>query len=103
MTMTPRPSLRLLLMLCAVLIGWAGASGAGAATTTSLSVDIGWNGAYRFGRWAPVYVTASDARPRNVLVELYVPHDQMHAMKIHQVVTIGPTPTTFALYAPLGG
>jgi len=26
----------------------------------SLRVDVGWNGAFRAARWAPVYITAAD-------------------------------------------
>jgi hypothetical protein len=67
---------------------------------TSLTVDLGWGSSYRLGRWAPVFVTASDDRTRAVMIEVYVPHDQIHGMVIRQFVTIGPTPSTFPLYAP---
>ncbi|HEY7090424.1 MAG TPA: hypothetical protein VH518_20170, partial [Tepidisphaeraceae bacterium] len=73
-----------------------------AASSTKLDVEIGWNGSYRYMHWSPVFITAADFKPRNVILQLYVPHDSMQSMKIDQLVTIGPTPTTFVLYAPLG-
>lgn len=83
----------ILLLLCGV------GSSAPAAT---LNVEVGWGGAYRPGRWTPIFITAADARPRAVQMEVYVPHDDIQAMVIHQTVTISPTPTTIALYLPLG-
>jgi hypothetical protein len=73
------------------------------ATAATLDVQLGWEGAYRHMRWSPVFVTASDPKPRNVIIELYAPHDSIQSMTIRQMLTIGPMPTTVALYAPLTG
>src|SRR5687768_10831572 len=66
-----------------------------------IDVSIGWQGAYRGGRWTPIYVTATDNKPRQVILELYAPADQNYAMKVRQSFPIGPTPVTRALYVPL--
>ena len=42
----------------------------GASPETQLDVTVCWNGAYRPGRWTPVYVSASDAKPRQVICEI---------------------------------
>src|SRR5688572_2564035 len=70
----------------------------------SLQVDIGWNGAFRPGRWAPVYITAADdnALPaRNVIIEITAPHDKTFALRILNPATIRPDPTTILVYVPL--
>ncbi len=72
------------------------------SAATFLDVQVGWNGAYRGGRWGPLFVTTSDPTPRNALIELHSPHDQICSMSVRQVVAIGPTPATFAVFAPLG-
>ena len=69
-----------------------------------LRVDIGWNGAFRAGRWAPVYITAADdtALPaRNVIIEIIAPHDKTFSLRILNPATIRPDPTTILLYVPL--
>src|SRR6266705_742378 len=35
-------------------------SATAAMAKVDLKVDVGWNGAFRAGRWAPVYITAAD-------------------------------------------
>jgi len=75
-----------------------------AIARVDLKVDIGWNGAYRAGRWAPVYLTIADdtAQPaRNVLIEIVAPHDKTFALRIHTTATIRPEPTTILVYVPL--
>jgi hypothetical protein len=70
----------------------------------SLQVDIGWNGGFRPGRWAPVYITAADdnALPaRNVIIEITAPHDKTFALRILNPATIRPDPTTILVYVPL--
>src|SRR5258707_4310727 len=71
-----------------------------AGADTSLSVDIGWGGHTRPHRWIPVMVTASDAKTRNVELEVYWPHGGNYAMRVRQVFAIGPTPATFPLVLP---
>jgi len=69
-----------------------------------LRVDIGWNGAFRAGRWAPVYITAADdtALPaRNVIIEIIAPHDKTFSLRILNPATIRPDPTTILVYVPL--
>jgi len=92
------------IILCLMTVALALAAGASPSpAATSLDVEVGWGGAYRAGRWSPLFVTAADSRPRNVLIELYSPQGTNFAMRIRQIVTIGPQKTTFALYAPLAG
>lgn len=74
------------------------ASGAGAETL--LQVDVGWGNFYRASKWAPMFVTMSDAAPRAVDVEVESPNGR-YAMTIHQGVTIGQRPVTIPIYAPL--
>jgi hypothetical protein len=66
-----------------------------------ISLDVGWGERLRAGCWTPVFVTVSDDRPRNVVLELDVPHDTIHAMRIRQGVAVGPTAVTYSLLAPL--
>jgi len=75
-----------------------------ASATVSMTMQIGWDGAYRVGRWTPVFVTLADdtARPaRNVRMELLTPHDDTFAMRVVQQLAIRPEPTTFIVYLPL--
>jgi hypothetical protein len=70
----------------------------------SLRVDVGWNGSFRAGRWAPVYITAADdmAQPaRNVIVQIIAPHDKTFALWIYNPATIRQDPTTILVYVPL--
>ncbi|HEV8604419.1 MAG TPA: hypothetical protein VGQ99_03580 [Tepidisphaeraceae bacterium] len=92
-----RPIFKLLAVLLALLP-------AAATAKVNLQVDIGWNGAFRAGRWAPVYITASDdaALPaRNVIIEIMAPHDKTFALKILNPATIRPDPSTVLVYVPL--
>ena len=70
-------------------------------TGTTLSVRVGWGGVVHPDRWNPVYVTLSDATPRNVFFEFRAPHGGYYGMRSHQVITIGPQPQTFIVYMPL--
>jgi len=75
-----------------------------AIAKVDLKVDVGWNGAYRGGRWAPVYITVADdmAQPaRNVIIEIVAPHDKTFALRIFNPATIRPDPTTILVYVPL--
>src|SRR5688572_622731 len=75
-----------------------------ALAKVNLQIDIGWGGAFRAGRWAPIYLTAAvtDAAPaRNVLIEIVAPHDKTFALRIFTPATIRPEPTTFLVYIPL--
>ncbi|HEV8291938.1 MAG TPA: hypothetical protein VGP94_08430, partial [Tepidisphaeraceae bacterium] len=92
-----RPFCKLLACLLALLP-------AAAMGKVDLKVDIGWNGAFRAGRWAPVYVTVADdaALPaRNVIIEIIAPHDRTFALRILNPATIRPDPTTILVYVPL--
>jgi hypothetical protein len=87
------------LIHCLLVIG-STVAGASAAT---MDVQVGWDGAFRTNRWSPVFVTVSDLKPRNAIIELYVPHDTVQSMTIRQLVPVTPTPQTYAIYAPLTG
>jgi hypothetical protein len=70
----------------------------------SMRVSLGWDGVYRTGRWAPIFITLADpdAQPaRNVLLSFLAPHDNAFAMQIRSALAIGPEPRTVVLYAPL--
>src|SRR2546421_6506130 len=75
-----------------------------AMAKVDLKVDVGWNGAYRGGRWAPVYIPAADATAQpaqNVIMEIVAPHDKTSALRIFNPATIRPDPTTILVYVPL--
>src|SRR5436190_13608192 len=94
--------MRLVCKLLACLLAMLPASSA--LGRVDLKVDFGWNGSYRAGRWAPVYLTMADdmAQPaRNVIVRITAPHDKTFALKIYTPATIRPDPTTILLYIPL--
>jgi len=65
---------------------------------TRISVDLGWDGAYRVGRWTPLFITLSHDRSIAATIELTSPHSWRQGMRIVQPVTIGPTPNTFCLF-----
>src|SRR4029453_279470 len=92
-------------LLCKLLFGVLVLLSSSAAwAKVSLNVDVGWNGAYRAGRWAPFYIAASDdaAMPaRNVIIEIMAPHDKTFAVRIYNPATIRPDPTTILIYVPL--
>src|SRR2546421_677384 len=89
--------MRVLRLLCAILL----ITPAVAFGDVKLSLDVGWDSWYRSGRWTPLFVTATDDAQRQVVLELYAPHDQRYALDIHEQFVIGPTRTTIAVYAPL--
>ena len=70
---------------------------------TSLKIEYGWDGYFRIGEWAPVYITAADdkAAARNVLLEVVSPHDRSFSIRIRQFLTLRPDAQTFLLYVPL--
>ncbi len=74
-----------------------------ARADTTLSVEVGWGERVRAHRWTPVFVTASDSTPRNVVLEAHWPHGGNYAMQVRQMFAIGPTPTTFPLLLPVRG
>jgi hypothetical protein len=86
-----------LLAWAIVLIGTA----APAAAQSTITVEAGWENKIRPGRWTPVFVTVSDPSPRNVILELYAPHDRHMASRVRQQVVAQPNPTTYILYAPV--
>jgi len=91
-------------LICKLLACLLALLPAAAMARVDLKVDIGWNGAFRAGRWAPVYITASDdtAQPaRNVIIEIVAPHDKTFALHIYNPATIRPNPTTILVYVPL--
>ena len=67
----------------------------------TIQIDPGWDGVYRPGRWVPVFLTLASDRPRQVDLELYVPHDSTFAMSVHESVAVDTKPVTIRLYAPL--
>ncbi len=88
-------------ILAVALLGFA--VSARADTSTSLDVEIGWGDQARYGHWVPAFVTASDSKPRNVILEIDWPHDNNYTANIDQNFAIGPIPQTFPLYLPMGG
>ena len=76
-------------------------SAAPANAKVQLQVDVGWEGFFRPGRWTPLYITATDSAPRQVLIEVYCPTDRRYALTVLQGVAIGPSPVTVPVYVPL--
>src|SRR4051794_2834240 len=74
---------------------------AGARADVAMSIDVGWDNHYRFGRWSPIFVTVSSDTPRQVEIDLYCPTDRRYAMSIGQSIVISPTAVTVPLYVPL--
>src|SRR5437764_14804436 len=88
------------LLACLLMLSW----GTEAMGRVALKIDIGWDGAFRAGRWAPVYLTIADdtAIPaRNVIIEIVAPHDKTFALRILNPATIRQDPTTILVYVPL--
>src|SRR5438105_3067594 len=88
------------LLACLLMLSW----GTEAMGRVALKIDIGWDGAFRAGRWAPVYLTIADdtAIPaRNVIIEIIAPHDKTFALRILNPATIRQDPTTILVYVPL--
>lgn len=77
---------------------------ASAATAeTQMTVDVGWNGHFRAGRWGPVFVTVADSSPRAVELTVESGHDLIHSIRVHQTITASSTPATYPVYIPLQG
>src|SRR4051794_6166733 len=91
-------SIARLLLLSAMAL-FAAAPPAHAKIQTN--VDVGWSKLFRPGRWTPLYITLSDSAPRQVSIDIYCPTDRRYALRAMQNLTIGPSPVTVALYAPL--
>jgi hypothetical protein len=68
---------------------------------TDMLVDYGWDGRYRPGKWAPIYVTLRDDTARNVAVEISAAQSRGNVMHLSQQVAVGPSEATYALYLPL--
>lgn len=83
-------------LLIAALISTA------ASAATTLDVKTGWDGCVRNGRWMPIFITASDPRPIQAMIELAVPQRGPYVMQLRQFMALGPQPTTVILYAPTG-
>lgn len=67
---------------------------------TKLSVEMGWGGSVRHGRWTPAYITASDTNTRQTVIEFNAPQSGPYVMNLRQYLTLGPQPTTVILYVP---
>jgi hypothetical protein len=65
------------------------------------SVSYGWSSTYRPGHWTPVFVTVSSDKPRQVLIDLYAPHDRSFGVTPHILATAGPRPATYPMFVPL--
>jgi hypothetical protein len=72
-----------------------------AAGQTTLSVEAGYGGRVRAGRWSPVTVSVQSDKPRSAVLELRVPSPTTAAMTIRQTIGVGPTPDKYVLYAPM--
>ena len=77
--------------------------GSRAAAETTMQVRLGWDGLIHSDRWNLAFVTLSDTKPRNVLLEFHTPYDSFQGMRIDQAMTIGPQAQTFPLYLPMRG
>src|SRR5438045_4508935 len=70
----------------------------------NVQIDVGWNGAFRAGRWAPIYITVADDQAipaRNVIFEIVAPHDKTFGLRIFNAATIRSDPSTNLIYVPL--
>src|SRR5580698_10312347 len=76
---------------------------ASASGNTRLSVEGGWGGQLRDGRWAPIFVTASDDKTRNVTLDISWPTAGDFSMHIRQALTIDAHARTFWLLVPVWG
>ncbi len=75
---------------------------ASSAATRAMSLEVGWGNTYRAGSWTPIYLTASDMAPREVIAQIEGPHEGLQAMRISYRFAIGPDPATHVMYYPLG-
>jgi hypothetical protein len=90
---------RLWLSLMLVILCAAGGT---ARAESSLDVEVGWEGHYRAGRWAPLFVTVADTSPRACIIEVSAPHSPTVGMLVSTQVTASATPATYPIYVPLG-
>lgn len=72
-----------------------------AMADVQLSVDVGWSGKFRPGRWNPLFITTTSSEPRAVMLEMYAPTDQRYALRIGQQLTAQQVPRITPLYVPL--
>ncbi len=80
-----------------VALAWAGSVRA----DTDLTVDIGWGGVVREGRWAPIFIHAADSRTREAVLRVRAPQGGLYSMEVTQYFTLGPTKTTLPLVIPI--
>ena len=66
-----------------------------------LAADVGWENKFRAGKWSPLFITAQDDSPRQVILEVYCPTDRRYALNVRQGLAIGPQPVTVPIYVPL--
>src|SRR5687768_1452641 len=93
-----KPARAAIPLVCLFLLASAGS----ARADVSLSVDIGWSGHFRAGRWGPLFVTLADpggARP--VTLEVDSPHGNGLGMLTRMSMSVSQTPATYAVYVPL--
>lgn len=67
----------------------------------TLTVKAGWSERLRPGRWVPITIITSSPTQRAAYVEVVVPRGGSYVMKMQQRFTLGPTPITLQVYAPL--
>src|SRR4051812_41194712 len=65
-----------------------------------LDVKAGFEGAFRPGRWSPVFVTVQSDKPMQAVVEMRVANASATVMEIQQVIGIGENKQTYVLYGP---
>ncbi len=80
-----------------VALGW----GAAAQAKTTIDVEAGFEGQFRAGRWAPVFIEVKSDRPRTGIVELRVPNASSSTMTIRQSIGLSTEPQKYVIYAPL--
>jgi hypothetical protein len=86
-----------------LLLGLIACLGSSARAETKLTVDKGWGDHLRDDRWIPIFVTAFDDKPRNVMLDIVWPTEASHSMRIQQALTIDTAPRTFPLLVPVRG
>lgn len=68
-----------------------------------IDVQAGWGGHLRLQRWAPIYVTASSRRTRNVVLSVEWPGGGDFLMHTVQYSALDRNPRTFPLLLPVRG
>lgn len=99
--MPKRPHIAIRLIPLIAVILCAPAAFAAREPAVKLDVRVGFDGVYRAAAWTPVFVTLQSNAPRAVLIELSLPHDASHTMRINALASAGPEPVTLSLLAPL--